>query len=65
VTRREEPLPIAVSVLGAPGRLIVLGNGKIFQHCGIGMDLILADIVEKGMQDAGLPRKVKTGRSMY
>ncbi|KAI1411459.1 amidase [Hypoxylon sp. FL1857] len=30
-----------------------------------GADLILADLVEKGMKGAGLPTQVKTGRSMY
>ncbi|KAF2240746.1 amidase [Trematosphaeria pertusa] len=47
VTQREE-LPIAASVIGAPG-----------------MDLILVDLVEKGMNAVGVPTKVKTGRSMY
>jgi len=48
VTKGEEPLPIAVSVIGTPGT-----------------DLILADLVEKGMKAGGLPTRVKTGRSMY
>ncbi|KAJ5471030.1 amidase [Penicillium desertorum] len=48
VTEREEPLPIAASVLGPPGS-----------------DLILADIVERGMKAAGLPTKLKTGRFIY
>lgn len=30
-----------------------------------GMDLILADVVEKGLEAVGLPTWVKTGRSMY
>ncbi|KAJ5728212.1 amidase [Penicillium malachiteum] len=48
VTEREEPLPIAVSVIGAPGT-----------------DLILAEVVEKGMKFADIPKKVRVGRSMY
>ena len=30
-----------------------------------GTDLILADLVEKGMKAGNLPARVKTGRSMY
>lgn len=48
VTKREEPLPIAASVIGPPGT-----------------DLILVDLVEKGMKAGGLATTVKTGRSMY
>ncbi|PGH19536.1 hypothetical protein AJ80_03871 [Polytolypa hystricis UAMH7299] len=48
VTKREEPLPIAVSVIGAPGT-----------------DLILANLVEKGMKAAGFATNLKTGRSIY
>ncbi|KAJ5715484.1 amidase [Penicillium malachiteum] len=48
VTDREEFLPIAASVIGAPGT-----------------DLILADLVQKGMEFANLPMKLKTGRFMY
>ncbi|KAF4764335.1 hypothetical protein HAV15_000346 [Penicillium sp. str.  len=48
VTEREEPLPVAVSVIGPPGT-----------------DLILVDLVEKGMKGAGLATEVKTGSSMY
>ncbi|CAG8948401.1 unnamed protein product [Penicillium salamii] len=45
---REEPLPIAASVIGAPGT-----------------DIMLADIVKRGMESANLPTELKTGRSMY
>ncbi|RDW93964.1 uncharacterized protein DSM5745_01286 [Aspergillus mulundensis] len=44
VTDREERLPVAVSVIGAPGT-----------------DLLLVDLVEKGMVGAGLGTTVKTG----
>ncbi|KAF2811179.1 uncharacterized protein BDZ99DRAFT_297432 [Mytilinidion resinicola] len=48
LTKKEEPLPIAGSAIGAPGT-----------------DLILVDLVEKGMKAENLPTQVKTGRSMY
>ncbi|KAI1058905.1 hypothetical protein LB507_004038 [Fusarium sp. FIESC RH6] len=48
VTKREEPYPIGVSVIGAPGT-----------------DLILVDLVRKGMESAGIPTQVKTGASVY
>ncbi|KAJ4135095.1 hypothetical protein NW768_004710 [Fusarium equiseti] len=48
VTKREEPYPIGVSVIGAPGT-----------------DLVLADLVRKGMEAAGIPTQVKTGASVY
>lgn len=31
----------------------------------LGMDLILAELVEKGLKAANLSTRVKTGRSMY
>ncbi|KAF2438444.1 amidase [Karstenula rhodostoma CBS 690.94] len=48
VTNREERLPIAASIIGAPGT-----------------DLILSQLVAKGMKSAGLPTKVKTGRQVF
>ena len=48
VTEREEPLPVAVSLIGAPGT-----------------DLLLVDLVEKGLRGACIPTRVQTGRFMY
>ncbi|KAF2837175.1 amidase signature enzyme [Patellaria atrata CBS 101060] len=48
VTKREKPLPIAASILGAPRT-----------------DLILADLVEKGMKAGGFLLKLKTGRFLH
>ncbi|KAF2653457.1 amidase [Lophiostoma macrostomum CBS 122681] len=48
VSEREEPLPIAISLIGPPGT-----------------DLILPELVKKGLKGAGLPVEVKTGRSMF
>ncbi|PSN64375.1 hypothetical protein BS50DRAFT_590198 [Corynespora cassiicola Philippines] len=55
VTHREERLPIAVSVIGAPGMATPA-------YC---TDLILTDLVEKGLKAGGIETRVKTGRSMY
>lgn len=67
VTKREEPLPIAVSVIGAPGKIPLTFLPLCYQLTItiVGTDLILVDLVEKGMKDAGLPVTVKTGRSLY
>ncbi|KAK3939013.1 amidase signature domain-containing protein [Diplogelasinospora grovesii] len=48
VSQREEPMPVAVSVVAAPGK-----------------DFWLIDIVKRGMEAAGIPLEVKTGRSVY
>ncbi|KAK1961465.1 amidase [Colletotrichum sublineola] len=48
VTKREEPLPIAVSVIGAPGT-----------------DLIITEVVQKGLEASGLGASVETGRKVY
>ncbi|KAJ9493640.1 hypothetical protein H2202_010884 [Exophiala xenobiotica] len=48
VTKRNEPLPIGASVIGAPGT-----------------DLVLLDLVGKGMKAGGFPTKLKTGRFLY
>ncbi|KAL2070236.1 hypothetical protein VTL71DRAFT_13262 [Oculimacula yallundae] len=48
VSQRKKPLPIAASVIGAPGT-----------------DLIIAELARKGMEAAGLPTQVRTGRSIY
>ena len=66
MTKREEPLPVAVSVIGAPG--MTSKSECIYYELtvyAIGTDLILVDLVEKGMKAGGLPTEVKTGRSMY
>jgi hypothetical protein len=65
VTRRPELLPIAVSLIGAPGKFDMRGSSLILTGFLLGTDLILCELVEKGMRAAGLPTEVKTGRSMF
>jgi hypothetical protein len=69
VTHREEPLPIAVSLIGAPGM-----NSSFHSCCSkarkintrvIGTDLILVDLVERAMKAANIPTEVQTGRHVY
>lgn len=70
VTEREEPLPVGVSVIGAPGtgfRIIITTiaiDTKLTVDIA-GTDLYLADLVEKGMKARRIPTKLKTGRSIY
>ncbi len=66
VTRRQEPLPIAVSLIGAPGNS--WSSQALYMQlmmCITGTDLILAELVDRGMAAGGLPTQVTTGRSMY
>lgn len=67
VTDRVERLPIAVSVLGAPGTFLDSRDQsmEMLTWSTSGTDIILADVVERAMKAAGLATEVRTGPQMY
>lgn len=64
VTKREEPYPIGVSVIAAPGSFLNQVRTKDMLTLP-GSDLALVDLVCWGMKAAGIPMQVKTGASVY
>ena len=64
VTKREEPCPIAVSVIGPRGSFLhQIGTSDMLTLPVT--DLGLVNLVCQGMEAAGIPLQVKTGASVY